>query len=107
MTSPRGSRARIAATAPPASPGSGSRAARLTTAAAPAAIVPPKQPRGEHGTAPIPLWVVAVREIDAPAEVEALEWLLLTDLPAGDLQGACRAVDWYARRPIVEELHKG
>lgn len=87
--------------------GRAARRARLTIAAAPVSVVPPRQPRGEHGTAPIPLSVLAVREVDAPAGVDPLEWILLTDLPVDDLEGACRAVDWYARRPIVEELHKG
>src|SRR3954447_4119435 len=31
----------------------------------------------------------------------------LSDLAADDLEGACRAVEWYGRRPIIEELHKG
>jgi hypothetical protein len=87
--------------------GRAARRARLTIAAAPVSVVPPRQPRGEHGTAPIPLSVLAVREVDAPAGVDPLEWILLTDLPVDDLEGACRAVDWDARRPIVEELHKG
>jgi Transposase DNA-binding len=91
----------------PGGPGYAPRRARLTIAAAAVAVVPPRQPRGVHGKAPIPLNVLAVREVDAPAGVDPLEWLLLTDLPADDLEGACRAVDWYARRPIVEELHKG
>lgn len=83
------------------------RRARVTIAAAAVSVLPPKQPRGEHGTEPIPLWVVAVRELDPPAGVEPLEWILLTDLPADDLEGAARAGGWYARRPIIEELHKG
>jgi hypothetical protein len=91
----------------PAGEGHAARRARLTIAAAAVSVVPPKQPRGEHGTEPIALFVVIVREVDAPAGVDPLEWVLLTDLDAGDLEGACRAVAWYARRPIVEELHKG
>ncbi len=83
------------------------RRARLTIAAAAVSVVPPKQPRGEHGAEPIPLYVVAVREVDPPADVDPLEWIILTDLSADDLEGACRAVAWYARRPIIEELHKG
>jgi len=82
------------------------RRAKLTIAAAAVSIVPPKQPRGEHGTEPVPLAVVAVGEVDPPAGVAPLEWILLTDLPAEDLEGACRVTGWYARRPIVEELHK-
>lgn len=90
----------------PAGVGRVARRARLTVAAAAASIVPPKQPRGEHGADPVPLSVV-VREIDPPADVDPLAWVLLTDLIADDLEGACRAAEWYARRPVIEELHKG
>ncbi|MFO0949894.1 MAG: hypothetical protein U0835_01825 [Isosphaeraceae bacterium] len=87
--------------------GRAARRARVTIAGAAVAVVPPKQPRGEHGDAQIPVYVVAVREVDPPAGVDPLEWVLLTDLPADDLEGADRAARWYARRPVVEELHKG
>jgi Transposase DNA-binding len=83
------------------------RRARVTIAARAVEIVPPKQPRGDHGQDPIPLRVVAVREVDPPEKVEPLEWIILTDLPAGDLGEAFEVTAWYARRPIVEELHKG
>lgn len=91
----------------PAGAGRVARRARLTVAAAAVSIVPPKQPRGEHGADPVPLYVVAVREVDPPADVDPLEWIILTDLTVDDLEGAVRAVGWYARRPIIEELHKG
>jgi Transposase DNA-binding len=87
--------------------GRAARRACVTIAAAAITIVPPKQPRGEHGTEPIVLSVVAVREIDPPAGVEPLEWILLSDLSAAALEEAERTVRWYARRPIIEELHKG
>jgi Transposase DNA-binding len=83
------------------------RRARVTVAVARVAVVPPKQPRGEHGTDPIPLSVVAVREVGPPAGVDPLEWILLTDLPVAALEEADRVIGWYARRPVVEELHKG
>ena len=79
----------------------------MTIAASAVEIVPPKQPRGDHGKGPIPLWVVAVREVDPPEKVEPLEWIILTNLPAGELGEAFQVTAWYARRPIVEELHKG
>ena len=82
------------------------RQARLSIAAAPVSIVPPKQPRGEHGTEPIPLHVVIVREVDAPKGVDPLEWIILTDRPAETFEEANVVVRWYGRRPIVEELHK-
>ena len=70
-------------------------------------LVAPKQPRGDHGPEPLPLRVVALREVEAPAGVEPLEWILLSDRPAGDLAEAGEIADWYGYRPIVEELHKG
>ena len=87
--------------------GRAARRARVTIAAGAVEVVPPKQPRGEHGHDPIPLSVVAVREVDPPAGVDPLEWIILTDLPAHDLGAAATVAAWYARRPIVEELHKG
>jgi hypothetical protein len=51
--------------------------------------------------------VVVLREVEAPAGVAPLEWILLSDRPAGDLAEAGEVADWYGYRPIVEELHKG
>jgi Transposase DNA-binding len=83
------------------------RLAKVLIAAAAVEVVAPKQPRGEHGTDPLLLNFVIVREIEAPEGVEPLEWILLTNLPAADLVEACVIVDWYGYRPIVEEFHKG
>ena len=82
------------------------RRALVTIASAAIAIVPPKQSRGEYSAAPMPIHVITVREIDTPPDVEPLDWILLSDLPASDLAEADRLVRWYARRPIIEELHK-
>ena len=66
-----------------------------------------EQPRGEHGTAPIPLFVVA-RPRGRCAGGGRPAGVAPADRPGRRGPGrACRAVDWYARRPIVEELHKG
>jgi hypothetical protein len=66
----------------------------------------PHNLRGEHGRGSLDLWVVHVLEVDPPAGHAPLEWILLTDLPAGAFAAACERVDWYARRPVVEEYHK-
>jgi hypothetical protein len=92
----------VAATA-----GRPARRAKVLIAAGAVELVAPKQPRGDHGPEPLPLWVVALREVEAPAGVEPLEWILLSDRPAGDLAEAGEVADWYGYRPIVEELHKG
>jgi hypothetical protein len=38
---------------------------------------------------------------------EPLEWILLSDLPAGTFEQACGLVDFHPRRPVVEDYHKG
>jgi hypothetical protein len=90
----------------------GNRAARRATvavSAGPVTLGPNRQTRGEHDGRAVDLWVVRVAEVGPPpAGAAPLEWILLTDLPAaGTFAGACRAVDYYARRPPVEEFHKG
>lgn len=87
--------------------GQPARRAKVLIAAGPVELVAPKQPRGDHGPEPLPLSVVVVREVEAPEGAEPLEWILLSDQPAGDLAEACVVVHWYGHRPIVEELHKG
>jgi hypothetical protein len=83
------------------------RRAKVLVAAGGVELVAPKQPRGDHGPEPLPLRVVVLREVEAPEGVDPLEWVLLSDLPAGDLAQAGVVADWYGYRPIVEELHKG
>jgi hypothetical protein len=70
-------------------------------------LVAPQPPRGDHGPEPLPLSVLVVRAVEAPEGAEPLEWILLSDQPAGDLAEACVVVHWYGSRPIVEELHQG
>jgi hypothetical protein len=87
--------------------GQPARRAKVLVAAGEVELVAPKQPRGDHGPEPLPLRVVVLREVEAPAGVAPLEWILLSDRPAGDLAEAGEVADWYGYRPIVEELHKG
>ena len=85
------------------------RRATVAVSAGPATVGPNRWTRGEHDGRPVDLWVVRVAEVGPPppAGVAPLEWILLTDLPADAFDRACRAVDYYARRPVVEEFHKG
>jgi hypothetical protein len=50
--------------------------------------------------------VVSVREIDAPAGVKPLNWVLLTDLPIDTLEQCQEVIDIYRQRWLVEEYHK-
>ena len=90
----------------PARQGQPAREAVVRVAAAAVRLLPPQHPRGEHGNEPLATWVVHVREVDPPAGVEPLEWLLLTNVAVEHFEHACQRVEWYARRWIIEEYHK-
>jgi hypothetical protein len=82
------------------------REAVLHVASAPVQIIPPSEKRGDHGNAPLPLWIVRVWEPDPPEGVEPLEWFLLTNHPAESFHEAYEVVSWYECRWIIEEYHK-
>ncbi len=52
------------------------------------------------------LWAVWVHEPNPPAGLEPLDWLLLTDLPIKDAEGAWEKVQWYCKRWGIEEWHR-
>jgi hypothetical protein len=72
----------------PAREGQSARTAKMRIAAAPVTIPAPAHPRGEHRDGPLSLWVVVAVEIDPPAGVEPLEWILLTNVPVLTLRPA-------------------
>jgi hypothetical protein len=69
-------------------------------------LIPPRQARGEHGRDPIPLWVVRVWEVNPPPGVQAVEWILLTNVAVMRLDEGWQRVTWYQTRWIIEEYHK-
>jgi hypothetical protein len=90
-----------------ARPGRAERHATVQVAWAPVTVQPPQVRRGEYEKKPLPLWVVIVREVDPPAGVEPLEWILLTNVPVSNLQEAWQRASWYEGRWVIEEFHKG
>jgi hypothetical protein len=84
--------------------------ARTATVQASWVLVAMKAPhvrKGEHGRQPLTVWAIRVWEVDAPPEiVEPLEWFLLTNVAVADVVTARERVQWYERRPRVEEYHK-
>ena len=70
-------------------------------------VCPPHAKKGEHGDAPLPLYVVLVTEVDPPAGQEPIQWMLLTNEPVQVFEDARRVSGWYEQRWIVEEFHKG
>lgn len=90
----------------PARDGQPARTATVRVGFAPIVVPAPKNPRGEHGKASLSLWVVYVGEIDPPEGVDALEWILLTNVAVATIEDAFERIDWYHARWIIEELHK-
>jgi hypothetical protein len=86
------------------------RRARQTTvqvAFAAVTVALPRKHVGKYAKAPLHLWAIRVWERRTPAEEKPLEWILLTNVPVTSTADAQVRIDWYERRPIVEELHKG
>jgi len=54
---------------------------------------------------PLPAWAVYVVELDPPAGVEPVEWMLLTSERVEHLDQANTCVDWYTHRWLIEEWH--
>ena len=58
------------------------------------------------GITQIPMWVIEVREVDPPKNVDPLHWVLLTSEPVEDFDDAWTVIGWYEKRPVVEDYHK-
>jgi len=82
------------------------REARVEVAASPLSLPAPCWVCGLHSRRDQSVWVVHVRESDPPPDCTALEWVLLTNVPTDGFEAACVRIDWYAKRPVVEEYHK-
>jgi hypothetical protein len=74
---------------------------------APVRLAVPVKKLGEYPRQPLDLWVVRVWEPNTPPNEEPLEWILLTNVSVSACADALVRIDWYERRPIVEEFHKG
>jgi hypothetical protein len=80
--------------------------ASFTIRAAPLLVHRPHARSGNHGNAPLPLYVVLVSEDAPPAGEKPIVWMLLTNEPVRDLEDAWRVVGWYEARWVIEEFHK-
>lgn len=52
------------------------------------------------------MWVVEAREVNPPKGQKPLRWVLLTSEEVGGFDDAWRVIEWYEKRPIIEEYHK-
>ena len=60
---------------------------------------------GSH-RAPKSVYALYAREVRPPADVDSIDWMLLTNEPISDWESAKRVLSWYERRWVVEEWHK-
>ena len=58
------------------------------------------------GAAPVRMWMVHAREEQPPAEVEPLEWFLLTTLPVANVTTAQQVLHWYTLRWRIEDYFR-
>lgn len=99
--------ARRAVTAGPPPSQRSARAARVARLEVKYASVSFKPPAGDSRfDAPLDVNVVWVREREAPAGVDPVHWVLVTNEPVGDLESALRVVNDYRCRWVIEEYHK-
>jgi len=54
----------------------------------------------------VKLWAVSVLESDPPAGVEAVEWMLLTNVPVESPEAALQIITWYRLRFQIEVYHR-
>lgn len=59
-----------------------------------------------RGLCEIPMYAVEVREVQSPRGVKPLRWVLLTSEHVNNMASAWRIIEWYEKRPLVEEYHK-
>jgi len=60
----------------------------------------------KKGWPALSLWAVWVHEPNPPVGVEALDWMLLTDLPIAKVAEAWEKIQWYCKRWGIEEWHR-
>jgi hypothetical protein len=89
-------------------PASGKRKARLARLEVRACALMLSAPLAgsARGLAPLALWGVWAYEIDAPANTEPVQWMLLTSVPVNCAEDALERLDWYAARWGIELWHK-
>lgn len=65
-----------------------------------------KAPRNRPRLSALPLWAVLAQEVDAPAGIDPLEWMLLTTIEVRDADKAIEVLKWYTLRWQVEVYHR-
>lgn len=82
------------------------RAARQAILAVRTRPVTLKPPARSAHLSPVAVWAVLAQEINPPAEVEGLEWMLLTTVEVKHKADAFERLEWYAKRWGIEVYHR-
>ena len=86
-------------------PGHKARNVTVAVRACKVTVRPPTHGVHDPDLKPVTLTAVEVRELTPPDDKAPLRWLLLTDLPAADLQAARDLVRCYSQRWLIERYH--
>lgn len=65
----------------------------------------PAHTQSKNPESALPMYVILAKEIEAPDGEEAVEWLLLTNIPVTNMQEALQKVEWYRQRWKIERFH--
>jgi hypothetical protein len=88
----------------PAAPGRKARVAELAVRFSRVALCKPMHARGAELPTTIELTLVDIRETSPPQDGERVHWRLLTTREVNSLRGACRIIELYRLRWIIEEF---
>lgn len=66
----------------------------------------PPRHRTAEGVPEVVLWAVQVREVEPPAQVPPIEWLLVTTVAVDRVEDAIERVQWYSCRWGLEVWHR-
>ena len=69
-------------------------------------LSPPTKHKHKRKRKPVPLEGVSLREDDAPADVEPIDWVLLTTCAVTHADEAAAVVGYYDERYLIEPVHR-
>lgn len=82
------------------------REATLARRFCPLTLKPPGNRKQSEGLPEVTLWAVQVVEVEAPADVTAIEWMLVTTVAVHSVEDAMERVEWYGCRWGIEVWHR-
>lgn len=71
----------------------------------PITVKPPVSRKDSKELPNLKLYLVFAEEVNPPAEVEPIKWLLITTLPVETLDQAIEKIKWYKQRWKIERYH--